>query len=63
MAGIFDTGIFDTGIYDHAAVAEEATVGVLWRDRAPARLADMDDRDLVEIMPIVIGALNASRTH
>lgn len=63
MAGIFDTGIFDTGIYDHAEASATERVGVPWRDRAPVRLSDIDDRDILEIVPIVIGAMNASRTH
>jgi hypothetical protein len=40
-----------------------AAVGLPWRDRGPPALGQFDDRDLLELLPIVIGALNASRTH
>jgi hypothetical protein len=41
----------------------QAAVGVPWRDRGALPVGQLDDRDLLEILPIVIGALNASRTH
>jgi hypothetical protein len=42
---------------------QPASGGAAWRDAPPQPTSAFDDRDLLEILPIVIGALNASRTH